>query len=366
MFRSIVILVLFCWCFVAFGQEAAKNPFSIDTQYYYGTLLRHNKNIAHLVAAHPEGFVVSFNHKTFGEKRWQREYNYPDWGISFLYEDFKNEVLGRNYGLNLHYNFYFFKRSLQLRISEGIAYNTNPFDIDTNFKNISYGSSFLISSYISLNYTTQDLIEGFGVQAGVSFVHHSNGSFRAPNSGTNTVAATVGIQYHFDDEDNIERVTATNDERISEPITFNFVVRGGVNEGDYVNLGQHPFYVLTAFADKRLSYKHTIQLGAEFFVSKFLEKEIEYRSQAFPNSGLNGDEDYKRVGVFLGHEFRMGKVALPVQVGYYVYWPYAYEARVYSRAGVKYYFTDQLFAVATVKTHAANAENIEFGIGFRL
>jgi hypothetical protein len=351
---------------LSFAQATTDTPWSVDVQYYYGTLLRHNKNVAHLVNAHPEGMILSFNHKTYGEERWQREYDYPDWGLSFLYNDFKNEVLGRNYGLNIHYNFYFFDRSLQLRIAEGLAYNTNPFNIDENFKNISYGSHILISSYLSLNYTTQDLIEGFGLQAGVSFVHHSNGSFKAPNSGTNSVAATIGLQYHFDDEDKVERVVVSNEEDASEPITFNFMFRGGVNEGDYIDLGQHPFYVLSVFADKRLSYKNTLQMGVEFFASEFLKKEIEYRSKAFPSSNLTGDEDYKRVGLFVGHEFRMGKVALPFQLGYYLYWPYKYEGRVYTRAGAKYYFTDHVFASATVKTHAANAETIEFGIGYRL
>ena len=152
----------------------------------------------------------------------------------------------------------------------------------------------------------------------------------------------------------------------SEKIKYNFVVLGGLNSGDFYNLGQHPFVIISTFADKRLGYKSTVQLGVEVFFSTFLKKDIEYRSISFPSSGLTGDEDYKRVGVFAGHEFRLGDFAIPTQLGYYVYWPYKYESRVYERIGVKYYLNDQWFGVGNVKVHGANAEAIEFGIGLRL
>ena len=35
--------------------------------------------------------------------------------------------------------------------------------------------------------------------------------------------------------------------KIKEPIKFNVVLRGGINEGDYLNLGQQPFLVVSAY-----------------------------------------------------------------------------------------------------------------------
>lgn len=364
MLRYVMILCLFPGAL--FSQENVWGKSYWDAHYYYGSMLRHNKNVAHLVTDHPNGLILSYNQKTFGEKYWQEAYNYPDWGFSFIYQDFNNDVLGKNFGLYGHYNFYFFNRNLQLRLGEGIAYNTHPFDLDTNFKNTSYGSSLVASSYVLLNFQKQNVFEGLGFQAGFVFVHHSNGSFKAPNTGTNIVALNAGLTYNFNSEI-VENYSEENPEiDFSEKITYNFVIRGGLNEGDIIGLGQQPFVVLTAFADKRLNYKSTLQLGVEAFFSKFLKEEIEYRAISFNSSGLSGNEDYKRVGVFAGHEFRLGKMAIPTQLGYYLYWPYEYELRVYSRIGVKYYISNKWFGVATVKTHAANAEAIEFGIGIRL
>ncbi|MEL6811238.1 MAG: acyloxyacyl hydrolase [Bacteroidota bacterium] len=362
---SRVVIILLLVTTSLFGQNEEPKHHFADAHYYYGTLLRHNKNVSHLVTDHPQGFIFGYNWKTRGEKYWQESYNYPDWGISLLYQDMGNEALGRNYGIYGHFNFYFLNRNLQLRLAQGIAYNTNPFDINTNFKNISYGSDILISSYFLLNYKKENILNGLGVQGGLAFVHSSNGSFRAPNSGTNIVALNLGLVYNVDHEREITYLIDENPRNYNERITYNFVLRGGVNEGDFFNLGQHPFLVLSAFADKRFNYQSTVQLGVEVFFSKFLEKEIEYLSIAFDDR-LNGDEDYKRVSVFVGHEFRLGKFAIPTQVGYYIYWPYEYESRVYQRLGVKYYFNEKIFGVSTVKVHGANAEAIEFGVGIRL
>lgn len=365
MSQKFLLIVLCCYGLPIFCQQEGRQPFSIDFHYYYGTFLRHNKNVGHLVKDHPIGFIASYNHQTFGDKYWQQAYNYPDWGISFLAQDFKREELGQNYGLYGHFNFYFLDRKLSFRIAEGIAYNTNPFDMDSNFKNISYGSHLLASTYLLVQYHHVNLWKGLGVHGGLSFVHHSNGSFKAPNSGTNILGFTVGVNYEMPRETEMIYKTDERREDFSERIKFNLVVRGGVNEGDYFNLGQHPFYVFTAFVDKRLNYKSTLQLGVEYFISEFLKKEIEYVSLSFPGR-VEADTDYKRAAVMAGHEFRIGEFAIPTQIGYYFYWPYEYESRLYTRMGVKYYLNDRLFVVGAVKTHAANAENIEFGIGVRI
>jgi len=363
---SRIVVVFLLYSVALFSQSEVPTNYLLDAQFFSGTMLRHNKNVGHLVTEHPQGIILAYSRKTYGNKYWQQAYNYPDWGISFLYEDFSNGTLGKNFGLYGHYNFYFLSRSLQLRLAQGAAFNTNPFDVNTNFKNNAYGSSILASTYLLLNYKREALFRGMGLQAGLSFVHHSNGSFKAPNAGTNVVAFNIGIIYNVNREVEAAYISEENIQDFLEKIKLNFVVRGGLNSGDFYNLGQHPFLVVSSFVDKRLGYKSTLQLGAEIFFSTFLKKDIEYRSISFPSSGLAGDEDYKRVGVFAGHEFRLGKFAIPAQVGYYVYWPYKYNSRLYERIGVKYYFNDHLFGVSTVKVHGANAEAIEFGIGIRL
>jgi Lipid A 3-O-deacylase (PagL) len=359
-----IVLLILLSALPVLAQTNDASPYFIDANYYYGSLLVQNKNVAQLNRNQPEGLILSFNIKTDGEKLWHHEYGYPDWGLSLGYQNFKSDVLGQNISAYGHFNFYFFSRKLQLRVAQGVGINTAPFDLETNFKNNAYGSRVLASSYLMVNYQQKNIYKGFGLQAGLSFVHHSNGSFRAPNSGTNLFAINLGIRYDFDAK---EPVYKPLEEKVdfNEPIRYNIFVRGGINEGDIVGLGQHPFLVLGGFADKRISYKSTFQLGAEIFFSKFLEKELEYRSIAFFDEEL-ADTDYKRAAVFCGYELRISRFAVPIQLGYYFYWPSKYESPVYERIGVKYYFTESLYGTATVKAHGANAEAIEFGVGIRL
>lgn len=350
---------------VLFSQEIDRHTYTLDVNYFYGSILVHNKDIAHLVKKHPEGFMLSYNRKTFGDKRWQQEYNYPDWGFSTLFNNSKNETLGNNYGVYAHLNFYFIKRNLQFRVAQGLAYNTNPFDFDTNIKNNAYGSHLLSSTYILLNYSKENIFKNIGIQAGISFVHYSNANVKAPNSSTNTIAMNVGLNYTFNNKER-EFLKDTTFTKFKEPIKFNLVIRGGINESDYLNLGQHPFWVFSAYADKRLSYKSTLTGGAELFLAKFLEKEIEYLAASeIPGINVKGDEDYKRVGVFIGHDLHIHKFSIVTQLGYYVYYPYDFEGRVYQRIGLKYFITKNIFGVVSLKAHGAKAEAVEFGIGYR-
>lgn len=349
-----------------FSQEDKATSHFVDVNYFYGTILRHNKDISHLVKNHPEGLLISYNRRTFGDSRWQQVYNYPDWGFSFLYQNPHNSILGENYGLFGHYNFYFFKRNLLLRAGSGITYNTNPFDLDTNFKNNAYGSQLLNSTYFLINYNKKNIFKGFGLQAGLTLIHYSNANFKAPNSSTNTVAFNIGAIYDLDKDEASKLFKKDTFEKYSEPVKFNLMLRSGVNESDYIGLGQQPFLVVSTYLDKRLSFLSSVQFGAEAFFAQFLREEIEYIAAAFPNTGVTGDEDSTRIGVFAGHEFHLNKLGILTQIGYYAYYPYEFEGRMYIRAGLNYYFHKNIFGSITLKSHGAKAEAVEFGLGIRI
>ncbi|MCF6308729.1 MAG: acyloxyacyl hydrolase [Flavobacteriaceae bacterium] len=348
-----------------FSQEN-KEDFTLEANYFYGNIIKHNKDITHLITGHPEGFILSFNQKTFGKEYWQQKYNYPDWGFSTIFQNSKNETLGNNIGVYAHLNFYFIKRNLQFRVGQGIAFNNNPFDINNNIKNSAYGSRFLSATYLMLSYNKENVFKSLGIKAGFSLLHYSNGSIKAPNTSTNTIAFTIGTTYKFTKVEKVVFVKDTVSENYKEPLHYNVVLRGGVNESDYMNLGQQPFFTASAYVDKRVSYQSTLTAGVDVFFSKFLEKEIEYLSIAFPNFGVTGDEDYKRVGLFIGHDLNINDFALVTQIGYYIYYPYDFEGRIYQRLGLKYHFSKKIFGAATLKTHFAKAEAIEFGIGYRI
>ncbi len=357
-------IFLFC-CMLSTGQEE-KDPFTLGVNFFYGNVTEHNSDISHLITGHPTGVILSYNQKTFGKKAWESRFNYPDYGASFIYQNFDNEFLDQNFGVYAHYNFYFFKRNLMFRIGQGLAYNTNPYDKKDNFRNNAFGTHLLSSTYAMLNYKKEGLFKDFGIQAGISLIHYSNANVKAPNSSINSIALNLGVNYVLDAENQPEYIASTEGKEFTEKMKYNFAFRAGVNESDVINSGQYAFYIVSAYADKRLNRKSAIQLGADVFFSNFLKQHIRYNSVAFPLDDVSGDEDYKRVGVFVGHELFISKTSLITQLGYYVYYPFDFEGQVYNRIGLKRYFGDRFFGALTLKSHGAKAEAVEFGIGVRL
>jgi len=361
-------LLIFCLsAWSSFGQEVnISSKDELEINYFYGNILEHNKDIGHLITGHPSGLILSYNRKNYGEKEWQKHFNFPDYGVSFLYQDMVNPNLGDNYGLYGHYNFYFLNRYLMLRVGQGIAYNTNPYDANTNNRNIAYGSKLLSATYLLINFSKKNIVKGLGVQAGISLIHYSNGNFKAPNTSTNTFAVNVGLNYLLDAENEPEYNTSREITEYSEPIHLNFLFRSGIQTSDVIGMKQYPFYILGAFADKRLSYKSSVQLGTEVFLSPMLKELINYRSIAFPEDNLSGDESSTRVGIFAGYQLHLGKTSLFGNLGYYVYYPYDFEGQTYLRVGLQREFFKNFFGSVSVKSHAAKAEAVEFGIGYRL
>lgn len=351
---------------LSFSQEKTHTSY-LDVNYFKGNIALHNNDILHLIKGHPEGFILSWNKKTYGFNDWEQRFNYPDYGVSFAYQNLKNNVLGNVVSTYAHYNFYFLKRNLMFRIGQGLAYTNNPYDKENNFRNIAFGTKFMSSTYLMLSYKKESIFDNFGLQTGFSLLHYSNANVKAPNASINSLTFNLGVTYSLDNEElEYQNTLDENDRVFTQPIKYNIVFRGGVNESDVVDSGQFPFYIISAYADKRINRKSAFQLGTDVFFSKFLKELIHFQSVADLGENVSGDEDYKRVGVFAGHELFINKSSLITQLGYYVYYPFDFEGKTYFRIGLKRYFNDKWFGALTLKSHGAKAEAVEFGVGVRL
>lgn len=364
MLKHALTYIFFGLMFMSHAQK--HNSFSyIDLNVYTGNIARHNDNIAHLIQEHPNGLILGWNKRVSGEKAWHQRYNYPEFGASFSAQNFNNTTLGNAYGLHAHYNFYFLKRRLMLRIAQGVSYVTNPYDKYENPKNIAFGSHLLSGTYLMLNYARTKLFGAVGIQAGVTLLHLSNASIKAPNTSINTVALNIGLTAALNGASDYINNPPTEQD-IERRIRYGFVFKTGLNQSDVVGSPQFPFYIFSVFAEKQLTNKSLILLGAEYFNSKFLKEYIYYQSVAYPENQISNDLDYKRVGIYLGHELLFGRFSLQMQLGYYIYAPFDFEGRVYNRIGMKHYLSDQWFVGVTLKSHVAKAEALEFGVGIRL
>ncbi|RRA94869.1 acyloxyacyl hydrolase [Paenimyroides viscosum] len=347
-------------CFSANSQE----NWSVSLQTYQGSILPHSENIAHLITNKPTGYLFSVNHHVNGSKEWHHTYRFPDVGFSFHTQNNHNQTLGNLYGLYAHYNFYFLNRRLQFRVGQGVSYATNPYNKETNFRNVAYGSKFMPSTYFMLGYDQPRIWQNIGINAGLLFVHHSNATIKAPNTSTNTLGLNVGLIYHFSDEDQSGKANSFVDH--PQQIRYNFLFRTGVNESHIIGMGQKPFYHITAIVEKHLNNYGAAQVGAEVFLSNSLKELIPFLATSFPEEGMDKNTDWKRVGVFVGYEWYLNKLTAEGNIGYYVHDEYKKNGSLYQRLGLRYYVTENIFGIMSLKTHFAKAEAFEVGVGYKL
>ncbi|WP_130734814.1 acyloxyacyl hydrolase [Flavobacterium sp. J27] len=355
--------------FLSFSQEKERNNTYFDAQVFRGNIYKHTNDIGHLITGHPNGLMLSYNWKTNGKKEWQQVYNYPDYGVSFHYVDFKNKYLGHNFAFGIHYNFYFLNRNLMLRISQGIGITSNPYHKETNNKNNAFGTKIMDNTYALLQYKKENIIDRIGLQAGFLLTHFSNGRIKAPNSGVNTIVFNLGLNYNLDEKQEFIIDSLPPKSNYIERIKYNIAFRTGVSEGPIPDIGQRQFYHFSLYADKRIGRKNALQLGTDVFLSRYLKDYIQFVAVAFPKEHKNYTDpntDYKRIGLFLGHELFINKLSIETQVGYYVYKPFNYESDVYQRVGAKYYLYKNWFTGVSLKAHGGRAEAIETSIGIRL
>ncbi|MBG7631667.1 MAG: acyloxyacyl hydrolase, partial [Bacteroidetes bacterium] len=255
---------------------------------------------------------------------------------------------------------------LILRAGIGLAYNTNPYDKETNNKNTAFGSAINSSTYFKLYYQREYILGNLGVTAGLTFVHASNSNVKSPNSGVNVWAITAGLNYNLSPKEKTITFKPPIDTlKVTEPIKINLVVRGGVNESPIIGSGLKPFFVASAYIDKRISRKSAFQLGGDLYISPMLKDYYELNS-SIPRSNLKETDSFSRIGIFIGYELFIHKLSIEGQLGYYVKYPFEFDGRVYETLGLKRYINDKWFASIRLKAHAANAETVELGIGIRL
>ena len=357
--------LMFLICNMSFSQKSILSD-AIEIDFLRGNILPHSPDLYHLVKGHPDGFLLSFTNRTYGKKAWHKLYNFPNYGYFFIYQDFKNVVLGKNYGAGVFYDFYFLNKNLSIKIAQGVAFNTNPHDNENNNKNTAFGSAFLLNTNLGFTYKKENVYKNIGFQTGLMLTHYSNARFKSPNSGINTYNFTIGLNYNCNDSKEKIDTLASLSMKFTEPIRYNFVFRSGFNENPTIGSGQKIFYHLGFYADKRINRKSALQLGTDLFLTQSRKEYIRYRAISYPEIPVDINTDYKRIGIFIGHELFINKISIETQVGYYVYDPFKFDLPIYDRIGAKYYINQKLYAGLAIKTHGFLAEAAEFSIGYRL
>ena len=316
----------------------------------------------------PYSFQINWHKSNYENEKSLNIFGYSDFGATFLYHDFRDETLGKNYSVYAFMEYYLWhpahRLQLSFRLSQGIAYNTSPYDKDDNPKNKLFGSHFLFPIDLALYLKYPKIYNRWGLQLGLAVFHYSNGNLNSPNYGANIPSLTLGVNYDFrNTKHRFEKKSLEFDKK------WNFLafMRFGMNKSDYYGSDIYPFLIPGFQVEKHLNFRHKINAGVELFLSWFLQEQIRYEYYSVPEKQMTEIYDFKRVGVYLSHEFYYEKIGLLFTAGYYVYYPYKFETRFYNRLGTKFYINKKWTALCSLKVHdISRAEAVELGLMYKL
>ena len=331
---------------------------------------------------HYNAYTIGVAWQTAGEKDWHHVNNFPAFGVGF----YKPNLDGRS-ELGRPFSIFgtlkgamarFGNNTFGYNIEFGAAFHWKPYDYASNPYNITIGSK--ASAHIGLGLSYSYLIANrliIGADAG--FTHFSNGAMRKPNKGLNLTHISARVAYLLEPQHLPQRKFFEKEKNNSFDFTIGYGAKSGeVDENDerfnydyYKDIKYHVVTLQTTFLHQycqRGKYGGGVSIVYDDF----------YDSAVLP---MHDGEDIKMhygdsskrlsLGLFVEHQFVVGQVSFPTQLGYYVYQPDVDKTQKkkdsFQRAGLRYTLPFNAYFGVNIYAHQlSKADFIEWNVGYNL
>lgn len=354
--------------FCTLAQDSLPNKkLFIGACAHYGFIIPHHYNMQYLIKQHVPSGELNFILQTNGEKHWERVYKNPEKGFGIYFSHLGNpEQLGYAMGIFPFVNFPLNptrKFKLYIRSSDGIGFITKPYDRTNNHKNNVIGSH--INGFVNLRLSSVFFPwKNVRMETGIGLTHLSNAARTLPNLGVNIASLNLGISFVKREVENKKQDGIEKHEPVIpiQKYFFTVIAAGGMNQisppGSEKKYASYTVYISEW---KTVSEKSRFCVGADGFYNTANLAAAE-RDTIFDTSNkLNN----LQAGVRFGYELVIGKIALPLEMGAYLFTKTTSNGPLYHRIGIRYYVNKHLIVNYSLKTHWVTAENLEFGLGYR-
>lgn len=342
------------------SAQKTNNDFILTPAAHIGFVIAHHGSIQYLVNGHTFATELNFAIPTHGEKKWERIYHYPEIGFTFVYLNLANpKELGNGYSLYPFINFNLThgqRFRLKFRIAQSLGYLSKKFDRLENHKNTTIGSHFNGFVNLRLNATIQ-LSSNLRLETGIGLTHFSNGAMDLPNQGINIPTFSLGLGYHF----HTQNIKLTPDTFSIPKNRTRFIVyaNAGLCSIDPPGSRKYPAYVTSFNIERMHGNKNRWNGGIEFAYNA--------SNVAYYNSDtiikLDSDLQNLQMGIKGGYALGVGKLIIPIEMGIYLYSKNPI-GHYFHRIGLRYQLNEHWIACLTLRTHWANAEFFEWGVGY--
>ncbi len=340
------------------NRATSERPYFVSLRLHYGYIYDHAHTMAGIVQSYLQSGELEFGrHLNFSYHSGTKEIAF-EYGMAFYSSNLGNpEVLGNSFA------FYPFikvpimqgvKKSLTLKIGSGLAYLSKPYDALTNPYNASISSHFNVFAQFSTEYPVF-VSQKFEIYTGMSLTHYSNGASMMPNLGINVVTAQTNLRYKFGNSSR-NKTTILDSEKINIVAftpTFGWKQRQATGPNTFKVWDFSLEYLRT------LNTWHKIGFGFDVFYDPSW-RDIVALSESSKNT-----HDYNQ-GIHFVYALQFSKLWYFIDLGTYFHWDYEAWQKTYHRIGLRYQFTKNFYLNLSLKSFWANAQNIEWGVGFKL
>lgn len=335
-----------------------------------GKIIKHSVKFTAPVPDYSTSIDINLVFKPTGNKPWHIQCGYPVTGVGILFTDYNSpNIFGRSIGVYPNLQVPIIRRSSlewTLRFGLGAAYVNkihqrfpSPDSINTAVSTHINALAVFVSD---IRYHVND---NWDFQAGFSFSHISNALYREPNLGVNMCGIHIGARYF--PKTHLKKIQPCSLNANSKNRLL-VEVRGGIAHKEARAVGNpvKPAYIGALSLTKRMWCRNKFIIGAD----------IAYHKEVYAflkNYGVEYGKEKQHSwdgGIFVGHEYIIGRVGLIAMVGAYYRQTFLDFDPVYQKMGAKYYLLNkekglgkELFLSALLNTHGVVAEYAEFGLG---
>jgi hypothetical protein len=317
----------------------------------------------HLPEQLAQGFEVSVERHGKNEKPWEKLYNNPTVGLSFLATGSGNQnVLGTAFGLHAfvlvpivqkkHFN-------LKTSWGWGLGYLTKKFDPVTNYENIAIGSH--LNLFASIKLLGEFMITPqWAISGGLSYNHWSNSAFKYPNLGLNIPQLNLGMRYSLNPVQKFDKLSKTEKSAFNPEKKHEIVGIMSIGFKSYNIIDPKTYHAYTAELNYAYlwSAKWKISGGLDLFYNLANKRELELSDSHSQNTAL-------QIGTNICYHQTLGNFSILAGLGVYVFDETLQSETTYIRFGTRYAINNKLILSTILHTHQARADHFKLGIGYK-
>jgi hypothetical protein len=297
------------------------------------------------------GFMVHFgNNNTNNKTDWASRLGFPRTGLTLGMIDYGNpENIGYSISAMPFIETNVLKiKNLFLNGALGVSFLTKKYQIITNPKNsaITTDLNWAFRLFFHYQLITTNKINW---RIGLGYMHQSNGHFRLPNDGLNSIFASTSVQLNYKSKNPLK---AETEDIIQEKgqLRNTFVsFRTGLGANVFSQRINTPKAIYTAAFSGGMVYNNIIKYSAGFYYRYYQQyyhyiiSEGELINEEYAHFKENPYKYATNFGVFVSAELLLSHIGIEFGIGYNIFKPfYAIDRQVgqatpYISNGQQYY-----------------------------